>query len=261
MVSPVTRCTLRTEYDVPWGCNPVNIGITKNITPEEFDAACAQLHSDYQMHYRGRCGVFSLTIAASVGNIPLIEHIVRKTPKLLHMGTDSGKTPLCCAVLANQRFAAKKLIELGSDVNMANAYGITPLAFAAQKVYEFAEYEFKKYGRTTLHPDSIQKALNVAMAKLLLLNGAVAEPAVNEKGAQVLQQAQKEIDEMRTSLVRELYNAPELADVAMPLELVKMMAGYVPLDEIPETVPDLPDPLDAEDPYRSEFPDLPPVDK
>jgi hypothetical protein len=94
---------------------------------------------------------------------------------------------------------------------------------------------------------------------LLLINGAVAEPAVNEQGIEVLKQAQKEIDEMQKSLVQEIDEGTKSIRM-LPLALVKIIAGYVPLDEIPETVPELPDPLYHADPYRSEFPDLPPAD-
>jgi hypothetical protein len=259
MVSPVTRCTLRAEYNNDnFGFN-LNHIITKTITPAEFDAEWAK-HPVCQLNDQGRCGTFSLTVAAGVGNIPLIEHFVRKNPELMRTGTDSGRTPLRVAVECNQRSAVKMLIALGSDVNMAAQSGTTPLSVVAEKDGRFTSEEGRrKYGRETLHPYEIQKAQNIAMAKLLFFHGGVAEPAVNEEGVKVLQQAQKEIDEMRTSLFQEIYI--NTASITLSFETVKTIVSYIPLDEIPETVPELPDPIEDEDPYRSEFPDLLPADK
>jgi ankyrin repeat protein len=268
MASPVTACTLFATYGR--GYNPQKI-ITRTTTPEQFDAERAK-NPDYQLDNQGCSGHFSLTTAAEQGNVLLIEHIVRiGGPRLLDMGSETGITPLFWAVIGNHRSAAKKLIELGSNVNVISIVGCrlsfdfgitkatTSLAYVANKVGMFTSIEAMKiYGRGTLHPYPIQKAQNVAMAKLLILNGAVAAPAVSEQGAEVLKRAQEEINGMQAALKREIFVNTEFLPI--PLVLVEMIASYVPLKDIPETTPELPDPLYPEDPYWSEFPELFPAD-
>lgn len=269
MVSPVTACTLFGTYY--GGYNPQKI-ITRTTTTQEFDVERAK-NPDFQLDNRGRNGHTSLTVAAEQGNVLLIEHIVRiGGTRLLDMGNDYGITPLFWAVIGNHRAAAKKLIELGSNVNIASSSGCklpfdydtcvrtTPLAYVAKKVGLFSSIEAtQKYGRETLHPYPIQKAQNVAMAKLLILNGAVAGHEVNKRGAEVLKQAAIEINEMRIALKQKIFESPE--SISMPLALVELITDYVPLNDFADTTPELPDPLYPEDPYRSEFPDLYPADK
>src|SRR6185503_6015896 len=92
--------------------------ITATTTPEEFDIERAK-HPSYQLIDVGLSSFTSLHIAAQVGNVPLIEYIIRIGGKiLLNVGTEKGKTALVCALENYQPAAVITLIALGSDVNM-----------------------------------------------------------------------------------------------------------------------------------------------
>jgi hypothetical protein len=238
MVSPVTLCTLRGDYThgIPDSRLPSQ-KITAYTTVKEFDAEWAK-NPAYKLNYLGSEGSTALNKAATLGHLLLIEHIVRNrigAKILLSVGSAYGWNPLFSAIAGNQRSAAKMLIDLGADVNMACLNGsndyITPLSFAAQQeqVHNLSEFGQGGWG--------FQKAKKVAMAKLLIIHGAIAAPAVSRQGSQVLEQAKKEITEMQISFNRELASSTEC--ISLPLDLVTMITSYVPLDEIPETTPEL----------------------
>ena len=101
--------------------------IKNNTTPEEFDQFINDIPG-YDLSYGGRCGWNVLGTAANTGNVILVEHIVKiGEPKLLNMGNEFGMTPLFCAMygedLDQMYLVAKKLIDMGADINLAARYG------------------------------------------------------------------------------------------------------------------------------------------
>jgi ankyrin repeat protein len=243
MGSPVSVCTLIGNYTHTITATPC-AKIKKNTTPEEFEAECDKSPA-YKLSYIGHTGLTALHKAAKLGNHRLIEYIFRKrigAKILMSVGDFWGRTPLFTAIEFNQRSVVKMLIDFRANVNVGCfdyafdpivtndkcAYK-TPLSFAVQPFLETS---------LTMYPKEVQKAQKVAMVKLLLINGAViVGPAINEEGRQVVHQARKEINETRSSLIEKVSAATKSV---MSLETVKTIIGYVPLDEIPETVPELP---------------------
>src|SRR6185503_515010 len=120
MASPVSLSRLHGEFNTMITF-PINLDtiITATTTPEEFDIERAKCPTYKLINVRGM-GFTALHIAAQVGNVLLIEHIVRVGGAiLLDVVNCEGKTPLFCAVEYNQRAAVIKLIALGSKVNAA----------------------------------------------------------------------------------------------------------------------------------------------
>ena len=97
--------------------------IQADTTPAEFDTKRGEFPL-YRLYYGGKCNWTALAVAASKGNIPLIEHIFAIGGKsLLFMANFSHETPLHCACACEDQekgyLAAKKLIQLGTPVNIA----------------------------------------------------------------------------------------------------------------------------------------------
>ena len=244
MSSTVSVCSQRGVFKLdvtpPGMLHPAD-SINKRTTPEGFTDKWSQTPA-YGLRYLGPTGCTALHTAAKTGNIPMIEYIARGrigAKNLLNLGNRNWHTPLFVAIQLNQRSAARVLILLGAEVNMkcldfdldlpypgarprrTDCMYRTPLSFAIQ-------------GRANFCQGVHFKAERVAMAKLLLIHKGIAEPKPTmEEDLQILEQAQKEIDGTRIELFKKITDSTS-ADV----ETTKTIISYVPLDEIPDAIPE-----------------------
>lgn len=225
MVSPVTRCTMMSEFSYEGGRCITSIHQT---TPEEFEEMRANTPS-YQLTDGARCGYTTLAVAAMRGNIRLIEHVVRTGGKeLLELGDDFGATPLFVAIEENQTQAAKKLILLGSNVNMA-----TNLDCPKRKEQHVPP------GATPLWA-AAERAKSIALVKLLLRNGAVAEPALTAAGTAILARAEIEMEKEKKELLAMIDAHTEHK---IPLPIVSIITDYAdhietdPVETYPPYIP------------------------
>ncbi len=221
MASPVTSCRTRSTVG-DQDASRVIQSITKDTTPEEFDANCRCL-PEYRLFFGGIGGWNALGAAAHMGNIRLVRHISQIGGRgLVDLGHEFGHTPLFLAVRYKQYQAAETLIRLNANVNLATSmgcadsslgdvpYGATPLWQAVQP-----------------RPIVDDRVSDVAMVKLLLKNGAVAEPALDAAGTQVLAEAQGELRAERQQIVDFIdQGMGELA----PTEIAELIADHVGLD-------------------------------
>lgn len=177
-------------------------GITNKInhetTPEEFDQLLAD-YPNYDLSYGNRCGWNVLGVAACRGNVALVEHIVKiGEPKILNMGNEFGMSPLFCAMYGedlNKMYqVAKKLIELGADINLATKYG------AGDTVRGNIP------SKATPLWACIEKAHNRILAKYLIRMGAMAIKLSSE-GEKILQELILEIHGQRLFLAAYFKNS------------------------------------------------------
>ncbi|MES2272765.1 MAG: ankyrin repeat domain-containing protein [Chlamydiota bacterium] len=209
-MSPVLKCATRSGINQYGASQMVNF-IQLNTTPQEFDTE-RKKYPNYQLTYGGRIGWNALGSAADEGNVELVEHIVQIGGKaLIELGNFVGFTPLFCATRNNHYLTAKKLIELGANVNIGT----------------FRDSDGEK--RNTLEGSTplwaaAQEARNVALVRLLLKKGAVAEPALESEGLKILDQAQKEIANERTQLTQAIDQG---AAKVIPSVLVDLIAAYL----------------------------------
>jgi hypothetical protein len=191
MVAPVVRCATHSGELEEGAKEIVVIMKIGTQTPQEFDDACAK-YPGYKLTHGAQMGWNALGLAAYHGNIPLIQHILGKPnakETLLELGNRVGWTPLFCAVRNNQEEAAKTLIGMGANVNMASLRyasssdipeGATPLWVAVKRIHK------------------------IALVKLLLYKGALLAPALDvfDKDAQIVEQAWKEMSQEYTQLMK-----------------------------------------------------------
>lgn len=98
-----------------------------SMAPTLFAAGASRLARD-------REGDTPLAIAARKGRLPMIEALlggVKPEDAGLDKPDVHGATPLLLATLAGRASAAKRLLEAGAEVNVANDQGETPLTAAA----------------------------------------------------------------------------------------------------------------------------------
>lgn len=156
--------------------------ITKDIPPEDFDQL-VRMFPGYSFSQGGNCGWNALGIAAYEGNSELVGHIAKKAKEeILNMGNDFGWTPLFCASLCTDvdcgYRAAQVLIDRGADINLATSQECDGCISAPSEA-------------TPLWA-AVEKTKNVALIKLLLKNGAVANPELSSDGKALLDQVKKE---------------------------------------------------------------------
>lgn len=201
-------CAERYGYSQPGACEVNEFIRSQNPTPAEFDKKIATL-DNYKLENGDTHRVSALSTAASVGNVALIEHIVKiggthllnmgddcgMTPLFMAVGDGCGMTPLFMAVECKDKearyLAAKKLIDLGADVNIA-----------------FTENGENWYSPLAL---AVKDINNLALVKLLLKNGSSEEvPWITEEGKKLLDGAKNEVEEEEiTGMVSESTFAKE----------------------------------------------------
>jgi len=208
-MASIAAITVREVATMEPGGYAITNCMTPTMTPVAFDQECAKI-PEYRLSHGGRCGWTALAQASFLGNVPLIEHIVAKgEPELFYLTNSSSFTPLHCAVEAGHVKAARKLLDLGAPVNAKGQHGRTVLAIAA----------------TTK---------NVALTKLLLLNGAEAQETLHAEDEAIVAAARAEIEKDKKSASE---NLPE----CLLRELLPTIVGYTGSDiPLPEEL--LPDP-------------------
>jgi hypothetical protein len=185
-MNQINICSKRSG-DMEDGAFRVTNAIKSTTKPHEFDNIIAGIPG-YKLENGGRCGWNALGAAALKGNIELNCHIVKiGGHHLLSLGNGNGWTPLYCAAYCENTevgfLAAKELMRLGSDVNLATSCwsgdslrgdtprGATPLWVAAQKTK------------------------NLKVIKLLLKNGAIIPPKLDPQAQTLVDGVQKEIED------------------------------------------------------------------
>ncbi len=207
--------------------------ITRETTPEKFDQLIAGMVG-YKLEHGGlysqkTCGDWNaLGVASYKGNPKLIYHIVQKGGNhLLSLGNKFGWTPLFCAAnCKNQEdgfLAAKELIKLGADLNLATS----------SKCNDTKTGKTPK-GATPLWA-AAEKTKNLKLIKLLLKHGAVVPPGLGRQGRNLVRSAQVQIERERTAkrLFLAAYFKPENNESilkALPIELIRRIFEFIACD-------------------------------
>lgn len=152
-----------------------------DLQPQQFDEIASSIPK-YTLLHGGIKGIHALDAASLRGNIQLIEHIVKKGGKeLINLGSkENNSFPLysACMNLINSKsksdekcyLTAKKLIELGAEVNLLDPWGgFTVLYYAAEITNNFA------------------------LIKLFCEHGGIAYPTLSASGQAIVDQAREEI--------------------------------------------------------------------
>ena len=131
--------------------------------------------------------------AARQGELAKLKSLLDKTPGLLELKTEAGKTPLHFAVEGGQADIVRYLLDKGADINARNVAGETPLHYAAGwgfldvialLIEKGADVKARSNeGDTPLHYVRFQAITPVA--KILLDHGAEAN-ARNKAGDSLL---------------------------------------------------------------------------
>ena len=187
-LSPYSVCT---QFCIPHPEGDFLGKVNERTTPEEFDQLLTK-YPTYKIDHCGpKTGTHALSRAATVGNVDLIYHIALRLngKHLINIGSGgnmwdqkpNGWTPLYFVMSGchpeRKYEAAEALLALGADPNISTTeHGLdktfppysTPLYLAAERG-------------------------NLRVAKLLLLNGAVANPPPSSKGKETLERAELEL--------------------------------------------------------------------
>lgn len=191
-MNPVTICSHR-SYNMEEGGYQVTNLIKKNTTSEEFDKTIASI-ATYRLENGGRCGWNALGAASDRGNVRLINHIVAIGGRhLLELGNCFGWTPLFCAVNSENPedgyAAAKELIRLGANVNVATSMGCSD-----------SQQGYTPYAATPLWA-AAEKSKNPKLVKLLLRHRALlGDESVSNAAQAILNAARKELGAKNTFL-------------------------------------------------------------
>jgi len=153
--------------------------IKKDTSSRLFDRYLEHVHTtseyytgNYELNHGGSAGWNVLGSAALKGNAQLVKHIVKiGGENLLDLGNENGWTPLRCAAecedIEGGYLAAKSLIDLGADPDLADIKGKTPLMTALKKT-------------------------NIKMIKLFLDNGALIPQHLSEESGILVDEIQGE---------------------------------------------------------------------
>jgi hypothetical protein len=173
--------------------NAVMTQIKRETTVEEFNTLL-QSYPEYKIEHSGTsAGTHALSKAAVEGNVNLVKHIVKKLngQKLLNTG-DSGHrfqksigwTPLYLAGnCSNAELGykiSKILLEVGADPNISSN--------GNSRDRYYPPFSTPLYR-------AIEKTKNLKLVKLLLLYGAVVNPALSSEGEVFLARAKLELSE------------------------------------------------------------------
>jgi hypothetical protein len=225
-MSPMSICSIRSEDA---GIDNIRImrAIKKDTTPDQFDDIVKPFPS-YKIEEGGRCGWNALGRASVEGNPQLIHHIVQiGGSHLLKIGNTFGWTPLYCAANCKDKedgfLAAKELIRLGADLNLATSTccgdttsGDTPSGVTA--LWAAAE-----------------KTQNLKLIELLLMHGAASPPHLTEEKQEIITTLQKEIslEREKRRLFLASYFKPENNESItkkLPQELVREVYDFISPD-------------------------------
>lgn len=150
--------------------------ITEHTTVEEFDNKYQQL-SKPSLTAGARCGNTVMTVAAFRGNVVLVEYLHKMGgDKLLNLGNEFGMTPLYYAIKGRQYETAKKLVQLGANVNLATS---SPSGSTLT-------------GNSTCHSTPLWMAIHhregvhAEIVRLLASSGGVANPPLDETHSKIL---------------------------------------------------------------------------
>jgi len=196
--------------------------IKRETTPEQFDLECAK-YPKYKLTHGGRSGLTALGAAAIVGNSVLIEHIVKIAgenleKELLALGNEAGCTPLYLSVIHEKFWAAKTLIFLGADVNMAPSQEFQDPSSTS--------YE-RKAGTTPLFTSIHHQDLNISI--LLLKHQAVAEPQLSSGFHRFLNNALSSLRNSQNKLHKGIKEGTK--DFNIPSVLTEIIEEYVDVTE------------------------------
>jgi hypothetical protein len=160
--------------------------ITETSSTDAFDRGYAvfidtPFHTDVNHFFLN-----ALIAAASCGNDPLIDHILRRHHKiaLINRTDHWGYTPLHIAVTKSHATAVETLIPFEADVNISKADGETPLCSAA-KIY-FQQFYYPRFIDVSGHHeiDLKQEASNYNIIRILHENHAVISPPLTVREQQ-----------------------------------------------------------------------------
>ena len=133
-----------TDFSIPpsekkWIAGAVIELIKPYTTPDHF-LELLKVNPEYTLNMAGHNGETALSKAARVGNVDLIDFIVKIGRNiLLREGDHTGKSPLhyasLCLIPENGYLAAKRLLQLESPINIVKSLDIgdTPLETALNK--------------------------------------------------------------------------------------------------------------------------------
>lgn len=197
-VTPVTRCATFSELTNDIDAHQIIEEITLETTPEEFDALCT-LHPTYQLNQEVELEIEeggesirlnALMVSVGVKNYFLIERICEIGGKeILDLGNSQGITPLIIAAMLSDELAVIKLTNLGANVNIATTQS-----------FKCRDSNYLSAGTTALWiavENENNHVNGFAVAKFLLLNGAVAESevALSDHGIRILEGLQRELND------------------------------------------------------------------
>lgn len=188
----------------------VPIFVKRQTTPDEFEQLLSSNCSNHQLSDGGRDaqGMTCLSHAASWGNVPLIEHIVKIGGKeLIDIGSKWGITPLHTAVLADEYEAAEALIRLGANVNTKTSDN----AILRWQCF-YPKREHQPRNESPLW-SAIHRTNSISMIILLVRNGAQMEGCqdswVSPKMRERFEQAQMEMEDQTSQINSGLPSFPE----------------------------------------------------
>jgi hypothetical protein len=112
-------CDSVSRYVPHTGAESFFARITKKTTPEEFEQIRKEFPQFQLWHSDAVIRSTILHRVAVLGNVQLIEYLVKQAPALLERGDSRfGSTPLCHAYDADQIDAMRTLLALGANTNI-----------------------------------------------------------------------------------------------------------------------------------------------
>jgi Ankyrin repeats (3 copies) len=110
-------CDSISRYVPDTGAEDIIRRISDRTTVKQFEQMCKR-YPQFQLWQPDWHIRTVLHTAAIVGNVELIEYLVKRAPELLERGDRWGSTPLCLAAENNQPDAVRTLLALGANSNI-----------------------------------------------------------------------------------------------------------------------------------------------
>lgn len=197
-------CTSLPTYKNPAFTNTVLDSITSTSTTAAFDQIVNKNpHFDFSGAGRGN-GWHVLNAAASIGNAPLVKHIIEKSQKhTLNLGNTFGMTALYSACefnILNRFQTVEILLDHGADVNLATRFssGDSELGESPAKA-------------TPLWA-AVQKVRDVSVTTLLLFHSALlGDNEIDSEARKILTQAETNLNQQKENIPNITPLPPELS--------------------------------------------------
>jgi ankyrin repeat protein len=226
-------CNSVSRYVPNKGAEDAMNRITNKTTPEEFEQIRNEFPQFQLLHPTNNIGFTVLHKAAQVGNVPLIQYLVKQAPELLErseMGFE--RTPLFMAYNANQIDAMQTLLELGANPSIMYRSGNTYISFlqhiAAQQ--QLVQMDIDLFGE----PVKSTQVKSAQAMKLLLKYGAERQPEDDEADhmdlpgiKSLIQMTSQEMAEEQREVQRKTYNVVFESNLLPPSDVCKLVCEFI----------------------------------